>query len=115
MQQGERKGAWVLFVAVLLFGALVWGLGGRMRRDEEKKEKERNEAKQQEYERQVAAESDSIAAAIEKAAIEKAEADSMRKAERKTKSGKKDVASTSHTSAKPTRDILSDSIPTKRK
>lgn len=28
MQQNERKGAWTLFVAILIFGALVWGYGG---------------------------------------------------------------------------------------
>ena len=36
MQQKERKGAWVLFVAILLFGAIVWGYGG-YERDKEKR------------------------------------------------------------------------------
>lgn len=37
MQQNERKGAWTLFVAILIFGALVWGYGG-YERDKARKE-----------------------------------------------------------------------------
>ena len=36
MQQKERKGAWTLFIAILLFGAIVWGYGG-YERDKERK------------------------------------------------------------------------------
>ena len=36
MRANERKGAWTLLICVLLFGALVWGLGARRMREDEK-------------------------------------------------------------------------------
>ncbi len=32
MRSEERKGAWLLLIGVLVFGALLWGLGGRYAR-----------------------------------------------------------------------------------
>lgn len=36
MRANERKGAWTLLICVLLFGALVWGLGARRMREDGK-------------------------------------------------------------------------------
>lgn len=43
MRQDERKGAWTLLIAVLVFGALVWGIGGRKFREDRRQAEERQE------------------------------------------------------------------------
>lgn len=93
MQQKERRGAWVLFVAILVFGALVWGYGGYQR------DKERNLIELASERDDAKADSDSV-----KVPKESHEKKTNKPMARRKKSGR------SNTEPTPARDILGDEV-----
>ena len=104
MQQNERKGAWTLFVAILIFGALVWGYGG-YERDKARKESVKVTADMPEKN----TETDSLDYPKGKSESKRAKKDS-KKGEKKGKRGKSKDASN-----EDVRDILADPIVTETK
>ena len=101
MRQDERKGAWTLLIAVLVFGALVWGYGG-------KKFREDREAERQNQQTEMAV----LEAPADSTALKGIGKSASDKATRNKPSSSKDrsSASSSRSSSSPSRDILADTI-----
>ncbi len=97
MRNNERKGAWTLLIGVLLFGALVWGLGGRQMREDRASETAGDSTEE------VKVISDSISVDSHRS--------NGKRSRRARRSARARSASKSSTSAAPTRDILADTIP----
>lgn len=107
MRQEERKGAWTLLIAILIFGAMVWGYGGRKFRED--KAKEQTEQTEQAIENVAAAETaESADSIVSEKNVQNTKAvpwEAASKSSKKNKSeNKKSVTTTSQ------RDILSDTI-----
>lgn len=107
MRQEERKGAWTLLIAILIFGAMVWGYGGRKFRED--KAKEETEMTEQAIENVTAAETEESADSIgNEKNVQNTKAipqEAALKSSKKNKSGNKKTIATSSQ-----RDILSDTI-----
>lgn len=91
MRMNERKGAWTLLICILLFGALVWGLGNRKMRE--------NAAEQQTEQEILFSPGDSVSDTVANSGKNKREC-SAAKSPRAVKTNEIHV-----------RDILADTIP----
>ncbi len=100
MRTNERKGAWTLLIGVLLFGALVWGLGGRQMREDSAREATAESAEV------TTISSDSTA---DNANGKRRHARRSRASKKSSKRSASGSASNKSASA-PTRDILADTI-----
>ncbi len=103
MRQDERKGAWTLLVAVLVFGAIVWGIGGRQFREDRMKAEENQDIEVNVIKNPA----DSTANADKGVSKKKKDKNSSKKNKKSTRgsTGKKSSAAISSS-----RDILSDTI-----
>lgn len=94
MRQDERKGAWTLFVVVLLFGAVVWGIGGRKYRED----------------RQRSEDKDNIGQQIIRQPADSVNNDVLKTKTKKSKKSASSVKTKSSDADIPSRDLLSDTI-----
>lgn len=104
MRTNERKGAWTLLIGVLLFGALVWGLGGRQMREDRAREAASDQ------QQVVTLASDSTADDADNANGKRRHARRSRASKKSSKRSASGSASTKSASSVPTRDILADTI-----
>lgn len=105
MRTNERKGAWTLLIGVLLFGALVWGLGGHQMREDRAREAASDQ------QQVVILASDSTADDVDNANGKRSRhARRSRASKKSSKRSASGSASNKSASSAPTRDILADTI-----